>query len=58
MNKDDALSVIGEFLGPTVTEVLTDGLPSGSDEDLKFDEQLVKDIARACERWQVRIGKL
>lgn len=55
LNED--LDVVQEVLGDTVADVLVDGLPDGADEDLGFDEALVKDIARACLRWRTRMGR-
>lgn len=58
MTKDEALDIISEHLGSTVEEVLSDGLPDGSSEDLGYDSQLIKDIALAVNRWKIRIKKL
>lgn len=57
MELNDALDLISEQLGGSVEEVLTDGLPDGADEDIGFDEQLIKDIGKAVQRWMHRAGK-
>jgi hypothetical protein len=40
-----------------VEVVLRDGLPEGAYEDSGFDEQLVKDIGKAVQRWMGRMGR-
>lgn len=57
MDLDEALDLINSELSETIADVLADGLPNGADEDLRFDEQLVKDIARATRKWMDRIGR-
>lgn len=57
MDLDEALDLIAEQLGTGVEEVLTDGLPDGAYEDNGFDEQLIKDIGKAVQRWMSRMGK-
>lgn len=57
MTNDEALDVIEEVLGETVADVIADGLPEGAEEDLGLDDQLVRDIAKACQRWLSRKGR-
>lgn len=54
MDSKEALDLIDSELSETIAGVLQDGMPDGADEDLKFDDQLVKDIAKATRRWMDR----
>ena len=54
MDSKEALDLIDSELSETIAGVLQVGMPDGADEDLKFDDQLVKDIAKATRRWMDR----
>jgi hypothetical protein len=56
MKLHEAFSVIAEVLGD-VDQTLSDGLPDGSNPEWHYDEELVVDIAEACERWRNRERK-
>ena len=58
MSLEKSLDTIGKTLGPTVEEILNDGLPEGSNPEWKYDEELINDIAAAIEKWVSRLDDL
>lgn len=57
MDLEEALEIIEDGLGSEIRHHLEEGLPEGADEQWQHDTALIKDIARAVKRWQVRIGR-
>ena len=51
---DKLLDMIGDTLGVPATETLREGLPDGDYPRWGYDEQLVFDIAMACQKWKER----
>jgi hypothetical protein len=58
MDLKESLNIIGEKLGPSVEEILYDGLPEGSESQWQYDEELINDIAEAVNNWVSRLDHL
>lgn len=57
MELQEALDIIEEYLGSEFRHHLEEGLPDGAYEDWAHDSQLIKDIARALQKWAIRVNR-
>lgn len=54
MVTNKAIKIIDNWLGPITANTLLEGQPEGCSSDWGYDNQLILDIAKACENCEKR----